>query len=111
MKKLLLLSSIIVCLTAQVVDKTNPSRELIFNVNSSTNLNAASIRITVQEFTLDPTLTLNFEAWNDEVPPAIVTKKSVTLTAVQVKAFVNAPDPKAYLKAAVLAKANLTEKP
>lgn len=96
---------------------TPPTREFHISVSPSTNLFGHDVRGTVGDCTLSPTTwlpipTYNVEVWSTNGPsPIIVAKFVYTPTEVQLKSAYNAPDPKAVIMAAVLAKVNLTAKP
>ena len=90
-----------------------PVREINFNLNPGPSLNAARMRITSSEFNLDFTLKLHCEAWGKN--GKITRQETVTISAVQLKAIINAANPTQMLKDAVRASpewvdAGLTEK-
>lgn len=106
--------------TAHAQSQTNVTHDVTINVNSSTNLNCSALRITIQDCAFDkatwvPVLTINVEAWGDDIDSGvtnkvIVAKKSLTLTRNQLKVLLNSADPQSAFKAAILARAKLTEK-
>lgn len=97
---------------AQIV---KPAGEVIILVNSSTNLNAKSLRVVGGKWGLDSnwsnwTQVVVLEAWNDEVPSEVAGRKTLTLNFWQMKALYNAADPSAALQNAALSKAALVKK-
>jgi hypothetical protein len=121
MKLLFTLISLLALTTAAYGQaNTNVLSEVTINVNSSTNLNADTIRVTVQSCNFDaqtwvPVVTLKIEAYANDVDNGatnrIITRNgALTMTANQLKALLNAPDPRAAFKSALLTKIKLTEK-
>lgn len=95
---------------------TPPAGEVVIQTNSSTNLNASKLRVVGGRWKLDPDWTLwttdvTLEAWNNEVPPEIAGRKTLTLTFAQMKNLYNSTNPSLALQTSALKKANLVLKP
>lgn len=92
-----------------------PTGEVNITVNSSTNLNAAKLRVVGGRWNLDPDYTkwtteIRLEAWNAEDPPEIAGRKTLTLTFNQMKNLYNSTNPSLALESSALNKANLVKK-
>jgi len=115
-----LIAALALTVAAQAQSNTNVLNEITINVNSSTNINASVLRLTIQSCGFDaqtwvPIVTFNIECWADEVDNGatnrvIVAKKALTMTAAQLKALMNAPNAQAAFTASILAKAKMTAK-
>lgn len=92
-----------------------PKREHFITVNTSTNLNAQKIRITIDELFLDRSLRLNVEAWSQDVTAGVtnatvIFRRSVHITPDVVKQWINSVDPDAFLEQEALTRLKLTKK-
>jgi len=92
-----------------------PKREHFITVNTSTNLNAQKIRITIDELFLDRSLRLNVEAWSQDVTAGVtnatvIFRRSVHITPDVVKQWINSIDPDAFLEQEALTRLKLTKK-
>lgn len=113
---LILLAAALTLFSFAAVAPPSASGEIVILVNSSTNLNAAKLRIVGGKWKLDDAYTnwttdVTLEAWNNEVPSEIAARKTLTLSFAQMKALYNAADPSAALQNSALAKAQLVKKP
>ena len=104
MKKLLLLTAVLVSLAVVAVDP--PVTELTVATQTNQDLNATSVRITMSAFHMDRTCTLNAEARN--AGGSIIDRQLLALTAAQVKLWVDDANPDAWVKAYVLTAMGLT---
>lgn len=108
------LAAMIIVALAQSVE---PSGEFIINTNQSTNLNASFIRVTGGKLAVDNALTnwvleVRWEAWRTNGATArIADRGQLKLNMADLKALMNAQNPKNALKTAILTDAALTEKP
>jgi len=107
MKKIILLVSILTASFA-LAQEAQVQRESKVLVSPTADLKGSEVRWTVREFGLDRKLTLNVEIRN--AGGNMVDKKVVTLTAEQVKTWVNDADPDASLQATVLAAVGLSKR-
>jgi len=92
-----------------------PKREHFITVNTSTNLNAQKIRITIDELFLDRSLRVNVEAWSQDVTAGVtnatvIFRRSVHITPDVVKQWINSVDPDAFLEQEALMRLKLTKK-
>lgn len=92
-----------------------PKREHFITVNTSTNLNAQKIRITIDELFLDRSLRLNVEAWSQDVTAGVtnatvIFRRSAHITPDVVKQWINSVDPDAFLEQEALMRLKLTKK-
>jgi len=92
-----------------------PKREHFITVNTSTNLNAQKIRITIDELFLDRSLRVNVEAWSQDVTAGVtnatvIFRRSVHITPDVVKQWINSVDPDAFLEQEALTRLKLTKK-
>lgn len=93
-----------------------PSGQFIINVQPSTNLNANFVRVTGGELAVDNALTnwtleVRWEAWrtNGGGQQRITDKGTIAINMTDLKALMNAANPKNALKNAILADAALSE--
>jgi len=101
--------------SAQSATNAPPKREHFITVNTSTNLNAQKIRITIDELFLDRSLRLNVEAWSQDVTAGVtnatvIFRRSVHITPDVVKQWINSIDPDAFLEQEALTRLKLTKK-
>lgn len=130
MKKILALIIITGLIAIAIVSKISGAvgtnappllREYIVDTQPTNYLSASSIRVTFSEVALDPVdmkpvVMLLLEAWGTDVDNGVTNKTVIksqrfTLTRAQLNAWLSAPNGGAFLKAALLAKVKLNEKP
>jgi hypothetical protein len=98
----------IVAAPSAAAQATNaPLRELIFQTKAATNLNATSLRVTVSEFSLDRTLTLNVEKRSTN--NVIIDRELVEITDQEIKKWCSTNAPRQYLKGLILEKVSLAD--
>lgn len=112
----LVVGAVIATIVHAAAPPAQPSGEVVILVNSSSNLNAAKLRVVGGKWNIDPswsnwTTLVTLEAWNAEDPSEIAGRKALTLNFQQMKNLYNAADPSLALRTSALNKANLTLKP
>lgn len=81
--------------------------DITVNTAPSASLNGSSVRLTIVGFDIDRTAKLNVEVRSAD--GTIIDKRTVALSAAQVKTWVNSVDPDAWIKSAALLEVGLTE--
>lgn len=85
-------------------------RERFINTIANSDLKAASLRITVNDFSLDRVLTLNVELLNTNATDRIIDRRLVKLGPAAVRAWVNATTNDEWLEWFVLQKVSLNRR-